>query len=202
MFAFGHVMLPVVGIIAVGLLVVGVKLFFLPSPPEEPPVVRWREPTPFPTLPPDPTEFASEDISGASHSDLSEDRRGTGEVVAVPKGAAQRPEKPPKDKGPISSPPPATPRKALTPSPRPREEAPPSGIKWGVQIGAFTERFQADALGAKARQQGYTVVVVSATVSGKQYFRVRVVAGPSKGSAEELQEKLKKEGYPTIVVRL
>jgi len=46
------------------------------------------------------------------------------------------------------------------------------------------------------------VVVVSATVSGKQYFRVRVVAGPSKGSAEELQEKLKKEGYPTIVVRL
>ncbi|HQF92192.1 MAG TPA: SPOR domain-containing protein, partial [Synergistaceae bacterium] len=67
---------------------------------------------------------------------------------------------------------------------------------------AFTERFQADALGAKARQQGYTVVVVSATVNGKQYFRVRVVAGSSKGSAEELQEKLKKEGYPTIVVRL
>jgi len=28
------------------------------------------------------------------------------------------------------------------------------------------------------------------------------VAGSSKGSAEELQEKLKKEGYPTIVVRL
>ena len=50
MFAFGHVMLPVVGIIAIGLLVVGVKLFFLPPPSEEPPVVRLREPSPYPSM--------------------------------------------------------------------------------------------------------------------------------------------------------
>ncbi len=198
MFAFGHVMLPVVGIIAIGLLVVGVKLFFLPPPSEEPPVVRFQAPSPFPTVPADSPGLASDDADLLASFGVSEDRKNQGAVVAVPQNAEQKPGK--SSRGTVEKTPTALPKK--TPTPRPREELPSSGAKWGIQIGAFTERFQADQLGAKARQQGYAVVVVHAKVKGKDYFRVRVVAGASRDGAEELRRKLQKQGYPTILVRL
>ena len=200
MFAFGHVMLPVVGIIAIGLLVVGVKLFFLPPPSEEPPVVRLREPSPYPSVPPDVPGRSSDDADRMFPLEALENRNNNGDAVAAPRRDGQKPEKIPKAKGPFEKAPTASPGKG--PTLRPREELPSTGAKWGIQIGAFTERFQADQLGAKARQQGYAVVVVQAKVKGKDYFRVRVVGGANRDSAEELRRKLQHQGYPTILVRL
>lgn len=206
MVAFGHLMLPVVGIIAIGLLVVGVKLFFLVPPPEEPSAISMAMPTVSPT-PSSSLQAALPDLrpSEDHSSALSGNIKEPGRIVAVPLGTfsgtatgLKKPEE-----------------RLLTPTPRvliggktlsgtlsadtTRSVA---EARWGIQIGAFTERLQADHLKEQALRQGYLVVVTEAHIKGKMYYRVRVVGGKNRSDAETLRGKLQQQGYPTILVRL
>jgi cell division protein FtsN len=49
------------------------------------------------------------------------------------------------------------------------------------------------------KEKGYSGLIAQAEVSGKTYFRVRVPAGNSREEANALENKLKGDGFPTLV---
>ncbi|WP_084460422.1 SPOR domain-containing protein [Aminiphilus circumscriptus] len=201
MFAFGQLMLPIVGIIAVGLLVIGVKLFFLPTSKGgslyQSEVSRSVTVTPTHSLQP-------EDSGNSSTSNTVSVQNGDG-PVAVPVGEPQTTGVPPSTK--TNGQKQAVEKTAVPAKPVPGSEkalattiSSPTSGNWTVQIGAFTEKGQAEQLASKARKEGYTVLVTQGDVKGVLYYRVRIVAGKSRGEALELEKKLKASGYPTYVV--
>ncbi|HHV52175.1 MAG TPA: SPOR domain-containing protein, partial [Synergistaceae bacterium] len=48
-------------------------------------------------------------------------------------------------------------------------------------------------------EKGYSGLIAQTEVSGKTYFRVRVPAGNSREEANALENKLKGDGFPTLV---
>ena len=201
MFAFGQLMLPIVGIIAVGLLVIGVKLFFLPTSKGgslyQPEVSRSVTATPTRSLQP-------EELDNPSASNAASVQKGDG-PVAIPVGQSQATGITPSTK--TNGQKQAVEKTAVPAKPVPGSEKPiattvpsPTSGNWTVQIGAFTDKGQAEQLANKARKEGYTVLVAQGDVKGVLYYRVRIVAGKSRGEALELEKKLKASGYPTYVV--
>ncbi len=208
---FGDIMLPVIGLVAVGLLIVGVKMFFLsgdkstpyaPLPartsraaPQKPPV---REAVPGSTLPSPPREEKPEG-------------KGGGEVaLAVPAGSSGKAAPAEEGESPIASPPDSKPAGAAKKpqpqiSPAPIEKLKAPSIKesrWGVQIGAFSSRESAESLRKQVSKSGYSAAVTTAVVDGKTFYRVTVPAGKERPSAVSLSEKLQNAGYPVLVVEV
>lgn len=212
MIPFGDIMLPVIGLVAVGLLIVGVKLFFLSgpkapgySPISSPVPAASRQETPLtapnnskPATPSRPPAPAPENQA----------------VLAAPVGSSQPVTVVPAPSGakssPVAAPPAAqTPQKASPASPskpaprQPEVQSPaPSAAnsRWGVQIGSFTAREGAETVRQQAAKAGFSSVVTSALVNGKTYFRVTVPAGNNREQADNLAERLKKSGFPVFVV--
>ncbi|GAB1399326.1 SPOR domain-containing protein [Aminivibrio sp.] len=208
---FGDIMLPVIGLVAVGLLIVGVKMFFLsgdksapytPPPartsraaPQKPPV---REAVPSSTLPSPPREEKPEG-------------KGGGEVaLAVPAGSSGKAAPAEEGESPIASPPDSKPAGAAK---KPQPQKPPAPIekpkapsmresRWGVQIGAFSSRESAESLRKQVSNSGYSAAVTTAVVEGKTFYRVTVAAGKERSSAVSLSEKLQNAGYPVLVVEV
>ncbi len=208
---FGDIMLPVIGLVAVGLLIVGVKMFFLsgdkstpytPLPartsraaPQKPPV---REAVPSSTLPSPPREEKPEG-------------KGGGEVaLAVPAGSSGKAAPAEEGESPIASPPDSKPAGAAKKpqpqkSPAPIEKPKAPSIKerrWGVQIGAFSSRESAESLRKQVSKSGYSAAVTAAVVEGKTFYRVTVPAGKERTSAVSLSGKLQNAGYPVLVVEV
>ncbi len=200
LFAFGQLMLPLVGIVALGLLIVGVKLFFLPGKTSETPIVpsgqhvaSEKKPTPVSPAQSLPAKPSLEGKPGTASSIFAQPES---MQIAVPvdKKNPPPPSAPskPREEAPstpkITSPPPAAP--AIT------------GItgSWGVQVGAFTKRDQATALMQTLQKTEKNVLITTGTVNGKTYYRVRVVAGKTRADAERLEKELRRKGYPTLVV--
>ena len=205
-FGFGHFMLPIVGLVAVGILVLGVRLFFFPSSREE-------------------TVNPGEEPAVAVQAGVQEGSAGTtanegGEIIAVPEGtvpAKKEPEpvkkatpektetKPATRKTASSQPalqsgapsvpkPPATQAKPA--------EVPVTGLKWGVQVGAFKERTNAEKLVKKLKEEGF-VAKLSELKSGETVLtKVFVVAGEQRVDADKLSMTLQEKGYPVLVVKL
>lgn len=201
-FGFGHFMLPIVGLVAVGILVLGVRLFFFPSSREE--TVNPGE---------EPAMAVQEGSAGTTANE-------GGEIIAVPEGAV--PEK--KEPEPVKK---TTPEKTET-KPATRKtassqtalesgapsvpktpvtqakpaEAPLTGLKWGVQVGAFKERTNAEKLVKKLKQEGF-FAKLSEVKSGEAVLtKVFVVAGEQRVDADKLSMTLQEKGYPVLVVKL
>ncbi len=201
LFAFGQLMLPLVGIVALGLLIVGVKLFFLPGkssetsiiPPEQQ-VTSQKKPTGVSPSGNSPTKAPGSERLGENPSVFATPES---MQIAVPVGkkdpivaSPQRPQEenipPPKKPTPSVSSPVVT----------------VAGGSWGVQVGAFTQQEQAVTLMRELQKTEKNVLVTTGVVNGKTYYRVRVVGGKNREDAERLERELRRKGYPTLVVQM
>ena len=230
MLPFGDIMLPIIGLVAVGLLLVGIKLFFLSGTP-----TRASVPSPA------PRQVAQTDGAGVNQTPPTIDRetpqapsngagKGTPSVLAVPAGSSEKapaPVQPAAQKktepvrtaatpkaqpkaAPVAapkkpSPPPAAKPSATTAAPKapPTTKAPSASTStWGVQIGSFTNRSGAEEVSAQAKKAGYSAVITSAQVSGRTFYRVTVPAGMSQSDADALSKKLSGAGFPVVAVRM
>ena len=203
---FGHFALPVAAVVALGLLFVGIKLFFLTPPnrgaPEstrvetpvlsEQPAAAADEPD-FMLSESDPEiivpeKLETEDISLVLAGPLTQ----SGNQVRAPRTAEQAASAK------------NTQKRATTAKTTRRVPAPAAASgaksKWGVQIGAFVNEGSASTLLSEVKKQGYAVSVSKADSSGKTFHRVRVGAGNSREDANRLAAELSEKGYPVSVV--
>jgi tetratricopeptide (TPR) repeat protein len=76
-------------------------------------------------------------------------------------------------------------------------------IAYTVQLGAFSDKKNAEQLRNKYQKSGYTVHFFSRTVAGKKYWVVQVGSMASLEKARQLQETLEREDKATyrVVVR-
>ncbi len=208
MIPFGDIMLPVIGLVAVGLLIVGVKLFFLSGPktqgyypisPSVPAQESQQNPqrgntvAEAPHQPPEKKTVLAAPV-GSKHPSAA--------PLSSPAGTKESPvaSPPPPAARPTKKNPPAPPAKPAQ-QPVPQLPAPAAASsRWGVQIGSFTAKDGAETVRQQAAKAGYSSVVTSALVSGKRYFRVTVPAGNDRKQADNLAERLKKSGFPVFVV--
>jgi cell division septation protein DedD len=65
-----------------------------------------------------------------------------------------------------------------------------TGVLYYVQVAAFNERAQAEALADKYRKQGYTAVIDTRPDSTKTWYRVRLGGYASRDRAVDLLDKL------------
>jgi cell division protein FtsN len=206
---FGDIMLPVIGLVAVGLLIVGVKMFFLSgdkSSSYSPPPARTRPATPQKAPVKEAIPVSAQPSPPA---DQKTEGKGGGEVaLAVPSGSSGKAAPTAQGESPIASPPESKPEGAAK---KPLPKKPPVPVqkpttpsmkdsRWGVQIGAFSSKESAESLRKQASKSGYSTAVTTAVVEGKTFYRVTVPAGKERPSAVSLSEKLQKAGYPVLVV--
>lgn len=177
--SLGPFVLPLAALIAVGILFVGVKMFFA-SPKEPEAVLITPAVTAAPTVAVQPTAAPQPTIQPTPKAQP----KPTAAPTVTP---APRPTKAP-----------AKPAAAVTPPPARQPSW--SGNNFAVQIGAFATKEAADALAEAAKKQGYRPSVHQADVGGKIYFRVRVAGADTKGDAQALADELTAKGYPIQIV--
>jgi cell division septation protein DedD len=81
------------------------------------------------------------------------------------------------------------PATAAPAAPEPQKERKP-GRQWAVQVAAFADRKDAEAMASELRQNGQAVFVMTAQAEGKTWHRVRVGEFSDLGSAKRLRESL------------
>lgn len=211
-------MLPVIGVVAIGLLVIGIKLFFFPDPQT-------------PVLMAIPERASETDISKQEVSPPLANN-----PIEVSDNFAQPVETHPKVKPAEAKKPapilavPVTGKEQAAPKIDPTQKITPTTVTtkkessestsakttngtsttvtqetqatWGVQVGAFTAKESASSVLSKVKAQGFACELNQAQVNGKIFYRVRVLSGNSKESATAMAQKLKNKGYPTLVVPL
>jgi cell division septation protein DedD len=222
MFAFGHFALPLAAVLALGLLFVGIRIFFL-SPPDRTeadiPSVRTSQPPEagggeesdranvqqanpienveeVPLEPVTMTEADPAPPPSASAPVESITLAGPVETVEI----VTRPSET-KDKKAVKAD--TRPNRAVTPPNRggtTRPAAPPANSKWAVQVGAFINQNSAATTAEEMRKLGHKATVSKSEMSGKTYHRVRVMAGNNRESANKLAAELERKGYPVAVV--
>ena len=208
-FGFGHFMLPIVGLVAVGVLVLGIRLFFFPSARVEPAPAGVEQ-----------TEASGSTTVGGGNSLPASGEMGE-TVVAVPEGSPlEKNESAPKAK-PASEKPvvktvpagawaedfagteaPPSPPKAEAVKPSPKKGTEPAGKEtWGVQVGAFKDRGNAENLIKKLRQEGFAAGLIEAAGGEAALTKVVVQAGDNRPEAEKLAKTLSDKGYPVLIVK-
>jgi len=95
------------------------------------------------------------------------------------------------------------PATAAPAAPEPQKERKP-GRQWAVQVAAFADRKDAEAMASELRQNGQAVFVMTAQAEGKTWHRVRVGEFSDLGSAKRLRESLSnqaqfKHAYVTAI---
>lgn len=223
MLAFGHIALPLAAVIAVGLLFIGIKLFFL-TPPEDDAVEitpqssysAQAEPTrndPVPetvetTSQPDDDDLKAE-APAPSANDTVALARPVGGGDAAPAQQATKP----KQQNTKPQTPPAKPQNAAAkesgaqkqqaqsaqPS-KPQQKPQGGAASFGVQIGAFSKKEGAESVAKDAAKLGYSATISQGQNSGKTYFRVRVPAGKTRDDAARVAAELEKHGFPVAII--
>jgi cell division protein FtsN len=196
-------------LLALGLLILGVRLLFFQSPEEfsmgdyqAEESVTEREPLQEETKP--PVQETAEDGTQSKQvvavpveiTDEEKDDAKTGGTPAKEEekqAAAVTVEKQPSQETVKTG------QQKTEKTQQPTSASSPSSGFWGVQVGAFTVRESAENLASEVRQKGHEAFVIPAEVGGKQYYRVRVKAGDNRKAAEQLEKTLASEGYPTLV---
>lgn len=187
-FAFGHIMLPLVGILALGLLVLGVRLLFV-TPETDITYQELPEPAstakvPDPVLPEspektDPDKIIAIPVREDPEADGTPAKEVKNDLQAAPKAVSGSTQNEVIQKTDTSVP--------VKP-----------GV-WVVQIGAFTLKDSADSLALEVKGKNFEPFVSRAEVGGKIYYRVRISAGSERSDAEIIAKDLASKGYPTLV---
>ena len=207
--AFGQLALPLAALVAVGILVLGVRLFFqpqTPSPDAPPPIQVSQEPSP--TEEPEVIEVSPTPTPAPKRKAAA-----TLGVVRIPKAEPEVEAKPTRKplptavrkKTPSAAP---TPRLLTTPKPHPTtvqpSRVPPSpgtgAPGFWVQAGAFSSREAAQALTDRLQKEGFRPQMQEAKVGEGTFFRVRVPGGNNREAAEAVAASLGAKGFPTQIV--
>ncbi len=212
-------MLPLVGIIAIGLLLVAGKLFFLTGlQPDKPPLPVIASPPPVVTQE-KPAQAGTEVKVKESEArpakpvpdvEKPEERRplATLDVLAVPYGSDagtvknEKTESTPvatqesPKKQPVKvQPPKVQPVKVVVVPEKketpPQPKTPQKPASWMVQVGAFSTRAAADVVQQQMVKAGYTTNIIS----GKTLHRVLVQAGATRDEALAQASKISKSGF-------
>jgi DedD protein len=100
-------------------------------------------------------------------------------------------------------------RVALAPRPTPIPHvAPPpaetheewADAGWTVQVSATTDPSNAASIAAKLRSKGIEAYTVRAPMRGETWYRVRVGHFASRERAQDMEQRLRSEGYPNAYV--
>jgi cell division septation protein DedD len=87
--------------------------------------------------------------------------------------------------------------KKQTPAPKTQETAAPENTKrnggWTVQVNAYGNEKDAQALAKKLKDKGYDSYVTFTTIKGRAWYRVRVGRLETREQAQALQETLKQK---------
>jgi len=207
-FSFGQIMIPLVGLIAIGLLYLGVKMFFFTptrivnDKANIPPAEIEAQPAPISnhadTGPAKPASKAPSTSAKATPSvPIEEPLASSKNVVAVPSSES------PAAKSTKAASKTTTDSLEAKTSQQPSATSQPSKGGWGVQVGSFTEKWRADEVKGKLEKAGYgnQVRIVEAVVNGKRYYRVQVYAGGDVSDAKQLEKKMQDMNLPTFVVK-
>jgi cell division protein FtsN len=201
-FSFGQIMIPLIGLVAIGLLYLGIKMFFLapvktlseqatapnviaqPATPksEEKPQVSTATKVAKPSVPIEEPSLRPENNVIATPSSRASTDSSTASVQESQTVAKQQ----------LSQ--------SQTSQPSDRQI---SDGGWGVQVGSFAEKWRAEDVKNKLETSGYQnkVRITEAVVNGKRYYRVQVYAGKDNSDAKELEKNLKAMNLPTLVVK-
>jgi DedD protein len=93
---------------------------------------------------------------------------------------------------------PETPARSEPPEPPARERKPSSG--WAVQLGSFSNGENAERLARELRGRGYKAFVSPYESAGQKRMRVRVGPEEERARAEQLAQRLRREGRQATVV--
>lgn len=212
MLAFGQIVLPIAALVAVGLLFVGIKLFFL-TPPDRGGVEVPAGAESIREM--GNLEDKSSDVVSSVVLAKSEEEKPQPKQNVVLAGPID-PAKPARNDAKTVTAKPSAPKPNVetgtkpavkpTPSPAAAKKPDTTPVKvaatgsWAVQIGAFTKEEGAKTLSAQAKNDGYaTTISATDSSSGTKFYRVRVSAGDSREKAEKLAAELEKKGYPASV---
>jgi len=201
-FSFGQIMVPLIGLVAIGLLYLGIKMFFFapvktlseqatapnviaqPATPkyEEKPLVSTASKEAKPSVPIEEPSLRPENNVIATPSSRASTDSSTASVQESQTVAKQQPSQ------------------SQTSQPSDRQI---SGGGWGVQVGSFAEKWRAEDVKNKLETSGYQnkVRITEAVVNGKRYYRVQVYAGKDNSDAKELEKNLKAMNLPTLIVK-
>jgi hypothetical protein len=218
MFAFGNFAMPLAAVVAIGLLFVGIKLFFLTAPENagiEVPMNNANGPlVAAATVVPVTPEPVADVGTSASSPTVTVN---TGVKIALagpmsPTGNVRQQQNyaPPiekvRDEGKmaavygVQAPDTRRPAAQNNSSGSTTRKNVQDNAKWAVQVGAFVNQDGARTLLDEVKKQGYTANISTAQSSGKTFHRVRVAAGNTRNEAETLASELEKKGYPVSVV--
>jgi cell division septation protein DedD len=69
-----------------------------------------------------------------------------------------------------------------------------------VQVNAFPDERSAQRLADRLKQKGYEAYVVTASIKGRDWYRVRIGHFPARAQAKEYLEQLQaKEDFPKAI---
>lgn len=80
-----------------------------------------------------------------------------------------------------------------------REQAPVQNRAYSVQVSAFTQRAQGEALVADLRRRGYSAYLEPPAGAQDKYYRVKVGRMQSRAEAAALADRLKRDGFQVII---
>lgn len=192
LFPFGDMMLPVLGLVALGLLVFGIRVFFLPDKDDSyEKYVQQNRPV---------SNLQSEGSKKTTKKNPEPDSGvGSDAVIAVPvsleDGVVKKEIPSAKPTVPKTAVPRTTSQKKVETRPSPDNQR----GSWYVQIGAFQQKPMAQALASDVSKKGFSTVIGEGLVGGTKYYKVWIPGGSSRDTATGVGEKLKKLGYAYFV---
>ena len=221
---FGDFMIPILGVIALGIVVVGIRLLWSPSLPKPAIIAQPKSARNAPVV----QKVVVKNETPASQEDVAP-KTSSGEEGTVSKKVAVRDvliaqpvQKASSGKaatdrlnagdrpvlqvtgGTIQNAPRTEPKKAEAPrevekkSPVVRAASAESSA-FVVQCGSYTTRSAANSVVASLKKLGHNPVVRKADVNGKTYFRVIVGGGADRPQADKVAAVIKAAGHPVFV---
>lgn len=199
--SFGDIVLPIVGVAAVGLLVLAGRQFFvsgMKSSPgitstqayaDSPAIMAEREKSSQPAVAktPEPATDSVADKAASENTILAVADNPVAPNIADVKPAVSQPVKASTTQSPA-------PTKASTPKPAPiKASSLPANKQWRVQTGAYTTKSGAEEAVKKIKKAGFKARVYQNPAS--KHFKVWVEGGESKYQAGLVVDAMKKLGY-------
>lgn len=195
--SFGDIVLPIVGVAALGLLILAGRQFFvngMKASPEitttqayadSPAIMAEREGTNVKSPAPS-TEIAAKDTASSENTVLAVTDNPVTPAISDIKPAVSQPAKP-QPPAPVKKPEVSSRPAPLKPSKLPESK------QWRVQTGAYDSREGAEKAVKKIKRAGFKARVYQNPAS--KHFKVWVVAGESKYQAGLVVDAMKKLGH-------
>ncbi len=195
-----RLVMPVAVIMALALFYFSIKLFFFSSPREEARPLPGASDPPSAAKPYEANDGGGDELPPVDMDDAAALTPGSQPLEHEDEAARPQPPAPAAKPKPKPAPKPAKPAaKADGNASKPARPA-ASGPRWDGQIGGCSARSGADLTAKQANSKGYSAYVVSETLDGKPFYKVRVRGHADKNETRTLSKKLADAGFPVYLV--